>query len=94
MSGFATGTEDNLKKVRRTRIRRQFKEIDIDWRGDDEYFEEIECRSLKALAQKRQYIGLEEYSDDGDEDEDEGIEEQSDDEWEDEDEDEHSVGSN
>jgi hypothetical protein len=84
MSGFAVGTGDNLKKVRRARIRRQFKEVNIEWKGDDEYFQDIERENLKALAQKRQFIGMEEYSDNGEEEEDGSSEEQSDEEWEDE----------
>lgn len=83
MDGFAAGTENNLKRARRARIRRQFKALDIDWNGDSLEFKEIEERSLKALAHKRQLISMAPDSDDESDESSSG--EETDEEWEDED---------
>jgi hypothetical protein len=86
-TGFASSNSDNLKKARRARIKHQYKERDgFDWDENNADYVREEPRVLKALAQERQLVSMQEFSDDEMEDDDDNddSEEQSEDEWEDE----------
>lgn len=88
LMGFESSYSGNVKKARRARIKRQYKQRDgFDWDENNEDYVREEPRILKALAKERQLVSMQEFSDDEMEDDDDdniGSEEQSENEWEDE----------
>jgi len=90
MTEFASSNDKGLKLARRARIKRRFKELDIDWDPEADGYPSEEKVLLKHLAEVRELIGFEEFSDaEGDDeeavDEEDEEEEDEEDEWEDDD---------
>ena len=91
LTGFSDMNDANVKKARRARIKLQYKRRDgIDWDDNNPDYVREEPRILKALAQERQLVNMQEFSDDeidDDDDDDDDDNEESDagseDEWED-----------